>query len=487
MRGIQRKGRHVSLIVQWATILWFTPVALHVGTAHAANIATRIDAFVEMEMQREKVPGAAIAVIRKGDVLVAKGYGLANVELRVPVSVDTIFQSGSVGKQFTAAALMLMVEGGKVSLDDPIVKYFTDAPPNWRDIRVRHLLTHTSGIPNFGRADIDWKRNYSEDELLKIAERLPLEFQPGSRWRYSNTGYELLGFLIHKVSGKFYGDILRDRIFAPLGMKTARIISEEDIVPNRAAGYRLVGGEIKNQEWVAPSANSTAEGSLYLSMRDFMAWENGLRAGAVLSPQSWLQVYTPVRLNSGKTYPYGFGWMVGEIAGQRWLHHSGSWQGFKTDISRYIGDDLAVLVLTNSANANPDRFADGIAALLNPALAKHELDMPRPMPDKDPGVRQRLSLLLSKASDGHLSLVDLPYAPYEFFPSSAKRYQEMLQPLGPPQRIDLVQYQELGDDRIYTYAARYENRTLIVQLGLDGTETSEFQIRQAPASPAPPM
>jgi CubicO group peptidase (beta-lactamase class C family) len=307
---------------------------------------TQIDEFVRAEMERQKIPGVAIGIVSKGKAVAIKGYGLANVELGVPVTGETVFESGSVGKQFTSTAVMLMVEDGKLALDDSITKYFTDAPASWRPITVRNLLTHTSGIPNYEiknyqdqslgeRADaIDLRRDYTEEELTKFAYRLPLDFPPGSRWSYSNTGYVMLGVLIHKVSGQFYGDILRERVFKPLGMKSARIISEEDIVPYRAAGYRLVDGQLKNQEWTSPTLDTTADGSLQLSMMDFVAWDRGLRAGAILKPQSWAQINTPVTLKSGKSYPYGFGWQVGESNGKPWYYHGGAWQGFMTYISR---------------------------------------------------------------------------------------------------------------------------------------------------------
>ncbi len=144
--------------------------------------------------------------------------------------------------------------------------------------------------------------------------RSTLQFEPGAKWEYSNTGYLLLGAIIRKVSGQFYGDLLAERVFRPLGMSTARVISEADIVPHRAAGYQLVDGQLKNQDWVAPSLNTTADGALYLSALDMIAWDRGLRAGAILKPESWKQVYTPVRLNSGENYPYGFGW---------WRRHDG--------------------------------------------------------------------------------------------------------------------------------------------------------------------
>ena len=206
----------------------------------------KIDDFVRSEMARQKIPGVAIAVVRGGEVLRQQGYGYANVELNVPVTADTIFQSGSMGKQFTAAAVMLLVQDGKLNLDDPIARYFPGTPPAFRAITVRHLLTHTSGIPDYTTDEFDYRRDYTEDALLRLAFAQKLEFAPGSRWNYSNTGYAMLGFLIHKVSGRFYGDVLHDRVFVPAGMKTTRIISEEDIVANRAAGYRLVKGELKN-------------------------------------------------------------------------------------------------------------------------------------------------------------------------------------------------------------------------------------------------
>jgi CubicO group peptidase (beta-lactamase class C family) len=341
----------------------------------------QINAFVEAEMQREKVPGVALGIVSHGTVVASRGYGMASVELRVPVSEETLFQSGSLGKQFTAVAVMLQVQEGKLRLDDPLTKYFPDAPRSWRAITVRNLLNHTSGIPEYtddtterpppdARPVIDLRRDYSEEELTKIAYRLPLEFKPDSRWKYSNTGYLLLGVLVHKVSGTFYGDVLRERVFVPLHMSTARVISEADIIPNRAAGYRLDKGELKNQEWVSPSLNTTADGALYLSLRDWICWDRGLRAQAILQPGSWAEVYTPVSLSNGTRYPYGFGWEVEAAKGRPFYHHGGTWQGFRTNISRYLADDLTIIVLTNLADASPERFVNGIVALIDPGLAK---------------------------------------------------------------------------------------------------------------------
>ena len=183
-------------------------------TLGLAQVAGRqpdpIDIIVRDEMESQRIPGMAVAVIRRGEVIRAQGYGLANVEHNAPVTDRTIFQSGSLGKQFTATAVMLQVQDGKLSLSDPIGKYF-DGPDTWRAITVRHLLNHTSGIPDYNDGQLDYRKDYTEDELVKFAATLPLDFTPGAEWKYSNTGYILLGALVRRVSGAFYGDVLRDR------------------------------------------------------------------------------------------------------------------------------------------------------------------------------------------------------------------------------------------------------------------------------------
>jgi CubicO group peptidase (beta-lactamase class C family) len=434
------------------------------ATTAPADTLSRVEEFVRAEMAREKVPGVAVAIVDHGKVVMAEGYGRANVEHDVPVRPETVFQSGSLGKQFTAATVMTLVEEGKLALDDPIAKYFPEAPPAFRAITVRHLLTHTSGIPDYTEGTIDLRRDYTEDELARMAFGLELEFTPGSRWNYSNTGYLMLGVLVRRVSGRFYGDVLRERVFAPLGMKTARIISEEDIVPNRAAGYRLVGGELKNQEWVAPKLNTTADGSLYFTVLDLIAWEKGLRVRAVLKPVSWAAIFQPVRLNSGPTYPYGFGWVVNQAAGQSVVGHGGSWQGFRTQITRYLGNDLTIVVLANLAEAEPDRFVSGIAAIFDPKLAP---PAPGPIADREPEVTARLRGLLASAGEGRLSPDEFAYVRAGFFPDTAKRYAELLKGLGEPLRVDLMERRELGDDRVYRYEVAYEGgRTFRVRIGI---------------------
>jgi CubicO group peptidase (beta-lactamase class C family) len=317
--------------------------------------------YVREEMQRQHLPGLALLVSQGGKIVRAEGFGLANVELQVPVKPETVFQSGSVGKQFTATAVMMLVEEGKVGLDDPLTNFFPDAPATWKEVTVRELLSHTGGFGDYPEK-FDFRKDWTENELLKLVEGIPLAYPPGTKWEYSNLGFLTLGILIHRVTGEFYGDFLQQRIFQPLGMQTTRIISEADIVPNRAAGYRLVKGELKNQEWVAPMVNTTADGSLYFSILDLAKWDAALYTEKLLKRSSLDQMWTPAKLKNGQPNKdgYGFGWVTGQRHGHRVISHDGAWQGFKTAVARYIDDQLTVVVLTNLAEAKPGEIAQHV-------------------------------------------------------------------------------------------------------------------------------
>ena len=334
-----------------------------ISQAQAAPvISADVSNYVRSEMQRQRIPGVALLVSRGGKIVQAEGFGLANVELQVPVKPETVFQSGSVGKQFTATAVMMLVEEGKVGLDDPLTKYFPSAPPSWKEVTVRELLSHTAGFGDYPDT-FNFRKDWTEPEMLKLVEGIPLAYPPGTKWEYSNLGYLTLGILIHRVTGEFYGDFLQQRIFHPLDMQTARIISEADIIPNRAAGYRLVKGELKNQEWVAPKVNTTADGSLYFSILDLAKWDAALYTEKLLKRSSLDQMWTPAKLKNGRPNKagYGFGWEIEDRHGHHVVGHTGSWQGFKTAIARYVNDQLTVVVLANLAEAKPGAIAEHVA------------------------------------------------------------------------------------------------------------------------------
>ena len=331
--------------------------------APSSSIEARIDRTVREEISRRQIPGAAVAVIKNGVTLRAEGYGIANIEHCVNVQRESVFQSGSLGKQFTAAGIMLLVDKGKLDLDNPIARYLP-SPARWGSITVRHLLTHTSGLPD-DEVVLNLWRDYTEGELAQLTAALPRRYRPGQHYQYSNLGYALLGIIIRRVSGQFYGDFLRDNIFIPAGMHTTRVISEADIVPRRVAGYRLVGNQIKHQEWVAPTHNTTAAGSLHLTLLDLIAWEQVVRTRALLSAESWSKSFQSATLLDGRKSPYGFGWELERQGGKDIHYHDGSWQGFETLLIRYVGDNLSVIILANLADAELRPLADKIAATVN--------------------------------------------------------------------------------------------------------------------------
>jgi CubicO group peptidase (beta-lactamase class C family) len=332
----------------------------------------KVDSYISAQLREQRIPGLALAVIRDGRVVKSQGYGLGNIELQVPVTPDTVFQLGSIGKQFTATAMLMLAEDGKVSLDDKITRYFPSAARKWNGITIRQLLNHTSGLADYtddkyiapgGLTPLH--EELSDDEILRRFTTLPFNFRPGEKWSYSNTGYAILGFLIAKVSGQSYGDFLRARIFKPLGMSATRVISESDIVPNRAAGYILEKNEIKNQLWVSPHWNTLADGALYSTAADMTKWDAAITARALLKGESYAQMRTPAPLNDGKNYPYGFAWDLLEVNGHRLQEHGGAWQGFTAHYARYPDDHLSVIVLTNleSGPSKPDKIAHEVAAL----------------------------------------------------------------------------------------------------------------------------
>ena len=357
MRTVGLRGATIRAVRIAALLVWA------VGSSFAQN-TNQVDSYIHAEMQREQIPGLSLLIARDGKIVRAQGYGLSNVELQVPVKPETVFQSGSVGKQFTATAVMMLVEEGKIELNDPVTKYIKDAPITWSGVTIRELLSHTAGFTDYPK-NFDFRKDYTETQLLRIVEGIPLAFPPGTNWSYSNLGYLTLGIVIHQVTGEFYGDFLQQRIFGPLAMTTTRIISEANIVPNRAAGYRLVKGELKNQEWVSPTLNTTADGALYFSVLDLAKWDAALYTDKLLRRSSFEEMWTVVKLKNGKpnSGDYGFGWEILNKDGHRVIYHSGSWQGFRSYISRHIDDKTTVAVLANLEGADVGKIGEHVAEI----------------------------------------------------------------------------------------------------------------------------
>ncbi len=444
--------------------------------ALTAQQLASIDAFVTAEMKREHVPGLAVGVYSRGKILLAKGYGLANVELSVAVKPETIFQSGSVGKQFVSAAIMMLVEEGKLSLDDSVTKYFPDAPATWKPILLKNLLSHTSGLAEYETPErtgpggaFNMHLDYTEAELAKNVEALPIENAPGDKWNYRNTNYLLLGILIHRVTGVQYADFLAQRVFKPLGMTSTRLISEADIIPNRAAGYELHGTELKNQEWVSPTFNSTADGTLYFNVLDLAKWDEALYTTRLLKQSSLDRIWTVYPLNDGKPNPagYGFAWSMGDQNGHKLIQHGGGWQGFTCQISRYPDDALTVVVLTNLNAARPALFARVIAGLADAPLLPPKFTA---IDDTQPAIAASLRSLLDRIAAGQ-DIRDqvTPEFAKLVTPGAIKESQMRVGALWPGGTLSLVRRSAVPNDPIRvisTFRLTKGNEAILIVLSL---------------------
>jgi CubicO group peptidase (beta-lactamase class C family) len=346
------------------TILTLFLVSLtYVPSVPAQSIA--VDQWVKTEMQKQNIPGLSLAVVKEGKVIKAQGYGLANVEHNIAATADSVYKIGSVSKQFLATGIMLLYDEGKLSLDDKISKYLEGTPETWKDITLRHLLTHTSGIvreaPGFDPFKVQ-----ADADVIKTAYNQPLRFAPGEKWEYCNVGYFSLAEIIHKVSGKPWAEFMTERFFAPLGMTATRTTTETDIVMNRADGYVWKDNKFSNAQSFFALRPS---GAFLSSVVDLAKWEAALYASKPLKPATFELMWTPVKLNDGKTHPYGFGWELDAVQNHKRVHHGGSLPGFRSQYARFVNDKITVIVLTNLDGGNPAAIAVGVAGFYIPDLA----------------------------------------------------------------------------------------------------------------------
>jgi CubicO group peptidase (beta-lactamase class C family) len=320
------------------------------------------DATVAKMMADYKIPGAAVLVMRKEKIIAQKGYGLANIEHQVPVTAQTMFQSGSVGKIFTSSAALRLAEQGKWKLTDPICPHLPQCPNNWKAITFDQLIRHTSGIADWEHAGkqgeivkaLDYRKDYTDAEFLKIAQDLPLGFEPGTDQAYSNTAYVVLGILINRAAGMHYSDYLAREVFKPADMPTARLLSDADIVPNRAAGYEIFEGKLRNQSWNSTSINSTADGSLYFSLNDYAAWIRWLPKEGVVTTNYKTADGLDTLPNAKPVRYDGLGWVAVDDKGKRIKEKTGQWQGFRSYVFWVPSEEFAVVFLINGCVVDKD-------------------------------------------------------------------------------------------------------------------------------------
>lgn len=333
-------------------------------TPTSAQLVAFVDSIAGNAVRQHKSPGLSIAVARGGDVLVARGYGLADLENHVRATDSTVYRIGSITKQFTAAAIMQLAERGKLSLDDELTKWVPDWPTYGQRITIRHLLNHTSGVHNY-TAVPRWRAamalDLSHDSLLAFVRGDTLDFAPGTSWRYSNTGYYLLGVIVEQASGQSYPDYVRTHVFEPLGLTGTSYCETAPLIPHRARGYSPSGqGDFVNAAQISMT-QPFAAGSLCSTVRDLVAWTRALQSGKVVSADSYRQMTTPIPLPDGKPQRYGFGLGVGVLGTHRSVSHNGGINGFTSQMGSYPDDSLIVVVLTNIEGRLPIDLEKAIA------------------------------------------------------------------------------------------------------------------------------
>lgn len=463
-------------------LLWFAELAflLHGASAYA----DRIDDYVKQVMQKEHIPGVSIAVLRSGKTVLERGYGLANVEMRVAATPATVYEILSVSKQFTAAAILLLVREGKIALEGKVRDYLPASPEAWKGVTVRHLLTHTSGIPDYTDAPgfrQEMGNDRTPEEILKPVRALPLLFEPGSRWRYSNSGYYVLGLIIEKVSGKPLDVFLRERIFQPLGMSATRIESLTDVVPDRASGYHWLNADadrmppepsgyhgrknvLQNAVHISPTVKWAA-GGLISTVGDLAKWDAALLNAMLLTPGELKQMVTPVRLTDGQVAPYGFGNELSEGKGRHVAGHQGGGMAFNAAMLRYLEDKTTVIVLANLTQAPTQTMARHLAAFYIPGLSDEDN---RGIPDTEPKITEMVKQVLLDAAQGKASPERFaPSVRDEMAPFVKRQGPRMLGPLGELKSFTLLERKQEGPKRIYRYRSVFGETSLIWTCELD--------------------
>jgi D-alanyl-D-alanine carboxypeptidase len=345
---VQSRIAHFALVVSLA------------GTSVAR--ADQADDFIRAEMRRQNIPGLSLVVLEHGTVIKSEGYGLANTKLKIPATPQTVYRIASVSKQFIAAGIMVLVQEGRLGLGDPVRKYLDAAPPTWTAITIRHLLTHTSGLvpeaPGFDPFKVQ-----NDADVISTAYSLPLRFMPGEKWEYSNTGYYVLAEIIRRVAGRPWPEYLRDAVFRPSGMNSTWPTNTTERVPNRAQGYVDNDALRDAPDWIALRPS----GAFLSTVLDLAKWDATLYTDKVLSEATRREMWTPVTLNNGSSYPYGFGWMFVDVGGHRLVHHPGGMPGARADLARFVDDGLTIIVIMNLDDVDINAIVSGLARLYLPA------------------------------------------------------------------------------------------------------------------------
>ncbi len=442
--------------------------------------ADEVDDYVKSQMQKRHIPGFQLAVVREGKIIKVQSYGVANVESGVPVTNDTMFEIASNSKQYTAGAVMLLAQDGKLNLDDSITKYLSGLPKTYNAITVRHLLNHTSGVKDYiEEFQLNRSLNYTNQELIERIGANELNFPLGENAKYSTTGYLLLGLIIEKITGKPYGEFLRERIFTPLGMKRTRVINLSEIIPNRASGYILEKGVLRNGRFVAQTLRAGADIGLMTTALDTVKWDSALNTNKIFTQSSLDAMFTPAKLKNG-SFAYndwngyfGLGWFIDDYFGHREINHGGTFiTGFHANISRFVDEKLTIIILTNGVLSDPSTIGYAIAGIYNPNLRPPYMLNARK--DDNPQRTQKLKQFLSGIAEGFVDSEQMTEGFRTRFSSDQKSdIIEFMKDLKAFSYVECKNVEKLGIERIGSrisdichYKAKTERKNYFVSFYL---------------------
>lgn len=325
----------------------------------------RIDTFIENSMARQHIVGLAVGIIKDGKVIKTEGYGYSNLELNIPVTSNTVFKLGSVSKHIIGVAIMKFIQEGKLQLNDPVTKFFPDAPPHWSKVTIRHLLNHTSGLIRES-PDFDAMAIQSDSLLIRAAYKDPLVFPTGSQWQYCNLGYFMLADIIRQISGRSFAEYMKKEIFEKNGLMATRATTLEDIVYGRASGYVYLKGDS-----VVNALNYVAlrpSGAFLSTVDDMMKWEILIQGGKILSRDNWEKMWGDTTktggTDGGVLFSYGYGWYVSTYKNRKLVYHGGTLPGFRAMYFRLPDEKTAIVMLTNSEPTNTLPIAKGVADII---------------------------------------------------------------------------------------------------------------------------
>lgn len=357
MQKVEKTKSKTSEWAKFIIVLFLCLIFCGKTSFASQSVESRADEYIKAHAKLNRFSGSVL-IAQKGKILLKKSYGMANYELNVPNTLQTKFRIASLTKQFTAMAILQLQEKGMLNVKDPLNKLVPDYP-NSNKITIHQLLTHTSGIPNFTVATDSKARLYpfKLEKTIEKVKDLPLSFSPGEKFEYSNAGYYLLGFIIEKVTEKNYADVIHENIFKPLGMTNSGYDLNHIILKNRASGYNLKNDQFSNAQYIH-MANVHASGGLYSTVEDLYLWDRALYTEKLVKQNSLDQMFAPYTKN------YGYGWGMVLLFNRKMIGHNGDMEGFQTNITRFVDDDVCIVVLSNFGNAPIGKISMELAAIV---------------------------------------------------------------------------------------------------------------------------